>query len=123
MKAAAVLAVTGLGLAWASVPAGGAPRSARASRAPGQGGPAAASPVRAEIAAAALKGMAYLRKTQQSDGSWQHYPGVTALCLLGFLRQGVTDRDPAVARACGYLAGQAKPNGGIYTEALGPAQA
>jgi len=83
----------------------------------------AASPVRAQVTASAARGVAYLRKTQQPDGSWQRYPGITAVCVLGLLRSGLTDRDPAVAKACDYLAALAKPNGSIYSEQFGPAQA
>jgi squalene-hopene/tetraprenyl-beta-curcumene cyclase len=92
---------------------------------PAAGAPVkAASPsAKAEIVASAQKGMAYLRKTQESDGSWMRYPGITALCALGFLRHGVTDKDPSLAKACDYLASLAKPNGAIYTDQLGPAQA
>ncbi len=69
------------------------------------------------------RGQAFLRKTQRPDGSWQQYPGITAVIVLGFLRNGITDKDPAVNRACTYLAGLAKPTGAIYTDSLGPAQA
>jgi squalene-hopene/tetraprenyl-beta-curcumene cyclase len=84
---------------------------------------AALSPARSEIEASAKRGLAYLRRTQERDGSWQHYPGITAVCALGFLRNGVTEKDPAVARACDYLAALAKPNGAIYAAEVGPAQA
>src|SRR5439155_19588610 len=63
------------------------------------------------------------RKTQKPDGSWQSYPGITALALLGILRAGVPAKDPAATRAAAFLVAQAKPNGAIYTDALGPAQA
>lgn len=69
------------------------------------------------------QGLEFLRRTQQPDGSWQRYPGITAIAVLGFLRNGVTEKDPAVARAIRYLAAQAKPSGAIYTNAFGPAQA
>lgn len=77
---------------------------------------------RKEISESARKGMDFLRKSQGPDGAWQRYPGITAICVLGFLRNGVTDKDPVVAKACGYLAGLAKPDGGIYTDQFGPGQ-
>jgi squalene-hopene/tetraprenyl-beta-curcumene cyclase len=82
-----------------------------------------ASAPRANAAAGVKRGLNYLRKTQGPDGAWQRYPGITAICVLGFLRNGVTDKDPAVARACAYLAALAKPNGAIYSDQFGPAQA
>jgi len=79
--------------------------------------------VKSQISKAAAKGHAFLRRTQEKDGSWQHYPGITAICVLGFLRQGVKDADPTVSKACSYLAGLAKPNGAIFTDQFGPGQA
>src|SRR4051812_13720942 len=106
----ATLAALGLAAAYLSLPAAGAPAKP------------AAPPVRAQIAASARRGMEFLRKTQGQDGAWQSYPGITAICVLGFLRNGVDEKDPAVAKACAYLASEAKPDGGIYTDRLGPAQ-
>ena len=88
--------------------------------------PAAAqntSAPRAKLDASVQQGLKFLRGTQKPDGSWQNYPGITAIVVTGFLRNGVTDKDPAIAKACEYLAALAKPNGAIYTDALGPAQA
>lgn len=82
----------------------------------------AARSVRSDVRGSGQKGLLFLRKSQQSDGSWQHYPGITAVCVLGFTRHGVTEKDPTVAKACAYLASLAKPNGAIYTDQFGPAQ-
>lgn len=81
------------------------------------------SPVLADVQASADKAIAFLRKSQKSDGSWQNYPGITAVDLAGIARNGVAKTDPMVAKAADYLAALAKPNGAIYTDALGPAQA
>jgi squalene-hopene/tetraprenyl-beta-curcumene cyclase len=108
MKFWSSLALLGVGM--------GAVAGARAGAAP------APNP-KAELSAAAQRGITFLRKAQGAEGAWQSYPGITAVCTLGILKNGVTDRDPAVARACDYLASQQKPNGAIYTDALGPAQA
>jgi squalene-hopene/tetraprenyl-beta-curcumene cyclase len=108
----------GVILAGAVVAAPPKNRPARASS-PVPGGAEA----RAQARAAMDKGIAFLRGTQQGDGSWKHYPGISALALLAFLRAGVTEKDPAVAKGCAFLVSQAKPNGAIYTDALGPAQA
>lgn len=88
-----------------------------------RGAQSAPNPVGAEIRASAAKGIAFLRKTQKPDGSWQNYPGITAVALLGIARNGTPKTDPMVVKAADYLASQAKPNGAIYTTALGPAQA
>lgn len=81
------------------------------------------SPVARQVQASAARGISYLKRTQKPDGSWQNYPGITALCLLGLLRNGVPASDPAASKAAEYLAGLAKPNGAIFTDQYGPAQA
>lgn len=122
MKRWTALALVGTGLTGLALPGIAAP----AKKAPAKSAPAArnaaASKASAELTTSARKGMAFLRKTQQPDGSWQKYPGITAICVLGFLRNGVTDKDPAVAKACDFLASLAKPNGAIYTDQFGPGQ-
>jgi squalene-hopene/tetraprenyl-beta-curcumene cyclase len=110
--------LAGAGAALVMLPALAAPPAPRPSAAGGGAAPAAA-----RLRTSVNRGLAYLRKSQQRDGSWQNYPGITAVCVLGFLRNGVGEKDPAVARACAYLASLAKPNGAIYTDRLGPAQA
>ena len=73
---------------------------------------------------AVVKGLDYLRKTQETDGSWGHYPATTALALSAFLRNGRTERtDPAIARGLQFLTKEAKPNGAIFSDVLGPALA
>lgn len=106
------LTLTGVGLAAISHPASSAPAAKNTG-----------SAERAALQTSVQKGIAFLRGTQKPDGSWQNYPGYTAIAVTGLLRNGVTDKDPAVAKACDYLASLAKPNGAIYTDALGPAQA
>ncbi len=70
---------------------------------------------------AVAKGLDYLRKTQETDGSWGHYPATTALALSAFLRNGRTELgDPAVAKGLQFLTRSAKPNGAIYSDAMGP---
>lgn len=112
MRLWTALTLSATGLAGISIPASSAPAAKPA-----------AGAARAALQSSVEKGIAFLRGTQKPDGSWQNYPGYTALAVTGLLRNGVTDKDPAVAKACDYLAGLAKPNGAIYTDALGPAQA
>ncbi len=62
------------------------------------------------------KGFAYLRATQEKDGSWSHYPAITALALAAFLRNGKTEvTEPAVAKGVQFILRAAKPSGAIYT--------
>lgn len=78
----------------------------------------------AKVRTAIAKGLDYLRKTQETDGSWNKYPATTALALSAFLRNGRTERtDPALAKGLQFLTRSAKPNGSIYSDVLGPALA
>src|SRR5947207_1012699 len=64
------------------------------------------------------RGIEYLHRTQETDGSWGHYPATTSLALSGMLRNGKTEsNDPAVARGVQFLLKSAQPNGGIYSNA------
>ena len=72
-----------------------------------------------DVQAVADKAMAYLRKTQESDGSWsskQTGPGVTALVVAAFLRNGVGPDDPTVAKALKFLEKNVQKDGGIYSD-------
>ena len=60
---------------------------------------------------------AFLRSTgQAADGSYSAYagPGVTAVVTTGLLRNGISPRDPLVAKSLEYLKGFVQTNGGIY---------
>lgn len=65
---------------------------------------------------AIARGLRYLRGTQQKDGSWQHYPAITALAAMAFLRAGYTEKDAAVEKAVKFIISQAKKDGAIYSE-------
>jgi squalene-hopene/tetraprenyl-beta-curcumene cyclase len=61
------------------------------------------------------RGLAYLRNTQETDGSWSHYPATTALALSGFLRNGKTElNEPAVAKGVQFILKSVKPSGAIF---------
>lgn len=63
------------------------------------------------------RGLKYLQGSQEKDGSWSHYPGITALATTAFLKSplGYTEANSAfLARALSYLAGLARPDGSIY---------
>ncbi|HLK60847.1 MAG TPA: prenyltransferase/squalene oxidase repeat-containing protein [Chthonomonadaceae bacterium] len=67
---------------------------------------------------AVARGMDYLRRTQEKDGSWSEYPATTALAVTGFLRNGKTElNEPAVAKGIKYILRATKPNGAIYSDA------
>ena len=55
-------------------------------------------------------------KAQAPDGSYSEagMPGVTAVVTTAVLRHGRSPDDPLVAKSLKYLAGFARPNGGIY---------
>lgn len=61
------------------------------------------------------RGISFLHNVQERDGSWSHYPGITALALSALLRNGHTERnDSSVARGIQFLLRMEKPNGAIY---------
>lgn len=75
-------------------------------------------PVLAKAKQAVSRGIDYLHHTQETDGSWGHYPATTALALSGLLRNGKTEtNDPAVARGTQFLLKAAQPNGSICSNA------
>src|SRR5579862_444606 len=83
--------------------------------------PVMAAPPRDTVMARARQavehGIAYLKRVQEADGSWDHYPATTALALAGMLRNGRTElNDPAVARGVRFLLHSVKPNGAIYDD-------
>ncbi len=63
------------------------------------------------------RAVTFLRSTgQAADGSFSAYagPGVTAVVTTGLLRNGISPRDPLVAKSLKYLEGFVQPDGGIY---------
>jgi len=65
------------------------------------------------------KGIAFLRSTQSSAGSWSASPrtgiGPTAIILAGLLDAGVPLDDPMIAAGLKLLESSAREDGGIYT--------
>jgi squalene-hopene/tetraprenyl-beta-curcumene cyclase len=75
-------------------------------------------PVMARARQAVDKGLNYLRRVQETDGSWSEYPATTALALTAFLRNGHNElNEPAVARGVKFLLRSVKPSGAIYNDA------
>lgn len=63
-----------------------------------------------------VKGLAYLRKHQNKDGSWTPRPGpaVTGLIVRAMLqRPNIGPNDPTVKKAIAYILSKAKPSGAI----------
>lgn len=86
------------------------------------GAPASApSDLRADVKEAIDRGLKWLRTQQQDDGSWEHYPGITALAALAYSRSPRQYRPgdgPFVRKPLDYLAGLQKADGGIYDKDL-----
>lgn len=82
---------------------------------------ASAGDLRPDVKTAIDKGLKWLRTQQQDDGSWEHYPGITSLTVLAYLRSPRRygpDDGPFIRRPLDYLAGLAQPDGGIYASDL-----
>ena len=63
------------------------------------------------------RGLDYLRRTQETDGSWSEYPATTALAVAAFLRNGRTEiKEAAIAKGIQYLLRAAKPTGAIFED-------
>ncbi len=67
------------------------------------------------------KAVAFLKTTQEADGSFSPKragPGITAVVVAALLRNGVSPKEPVVAKALAYLAKQQQKDGGIYNNFL-----
>ena len=65
------------------------------------------------------RGIEYLRTTRQDDGSWSHYPAVTALVVTALLRSPdelIEPGDPDVEKGIEFILSHIKQDGGIYVE-------
>lgn len=66
-------------------------------------------------------GLKWLEKNQLQDGSWGHYPAMTALAVTAFLRspQGYSeDNNLAVTQGIKFILGCQQADGGIYIDDL-----
>lgn len=90
---------------------------------------AADAPSKKEISKSITKGLAYLEKQQQPDGSLanpenkatsQDHPALTALPLLAFQRDpsGAKQHDALLQKGYGFIRGKAKEDGSIYGSGL-----
>jgi squalene-hopene/tetraprenyl-beta-curcumene cyclase len=65
-------------------------------------------------------GLKWLYEQQEEDGSWQHYPAISALVLSAFLRAhpGITTAEPVIENGFRFLTACVKNDGGIYLDDL-----
>lgn len=81
------------------------------------GGSGLSPELRSRFEASLARGGEYLRHTREADGSWSHDPGVTSLAVLALLgdpSRSLDQRRADIAPSLAYVAGFAKPDGGIY---------
>ena len=78
----------------------------------------AEAPPQASVDAAIRRGVAWLRKQQDTDGSFGSQPGETALALLALRHSGVLASDRACLRAARQLSRSAS-DGKSYSASLG----
>lgn len=79
------------------------------------------SPVLEDVNKSIDWSLKWLRDQQQEDGSWSHYPGVTALVLTAFMqshRKYNEEDGPFVRKGMEFLLKGVKPNGAIYQKDL-----
>lgn len=71
-----------------------------------------------EIDHSIKSGLKWLISQQEKDGSWQHYPAITALVLSSFLRAhpNISSEDSVLALGFDFLKRSVQPDGGIYFE-------
>jgi squalene-hopene/tetraprenyl-beta-curcumene cyclase len=66
-------------------------------------------------------GLKWYEKNQQTDGSWGHYPAITALAVSAFLKspQGYNESNNlAVGKAIDFILSCKQPDGGMYIDDL-----
>ncbi|MBI3408364.1 MAG: terpene cyclase/mutase family protein [Planctomycetes bacterium] len=67
------------------------------------------------------KALAFLKSSQGSDGSFSPKlagPGITAVVVAGLAKNGVSPKEPVMAKALEYLEKQVNKDGGIYNKFL-----
>lgn len=79
------------------------------------------APTESEITEARLKGVEFLKSKQLDDGSWEfpaHEVGITALCTLALLENGVPQSDPVIEKGHRFVRKSTKELGSTYDIAL-----
>jgi squalene-hopene/tetraprenyl-beta-curcumene cyclase len=74
--------------------------------------------VRKDMETAIERGVKYLLQNQKANGCWEDHVGITALAVTAILKQtgGAHKQAPEVKKGLDFIAGLAKPDGGIYGE-------
>ncbi|MBC7817747.1 MAG: hypothetical protein IAG10_12710, partial [Planctomycetaceae bacterium] len=81
----------------------------------------APAPNESQITQARLKGVEFLKSKQLDDGSWEfpaHEVGITALCTLALLENGVPQSDPVIDKGHRFVKKSTKELGSTYDIAL-----
>lgn len=81
----------------------------------------APAPNESQITQARLKGIEFLKSKQLDDGSWEfpaHEVGITALCTLALLENGVPQSDPVIDKGHRFVRKSTKELGSTYDIAL-----
>jgi len=71
-----------------------------------------------EIDHSIKEGLKWLYTQQEEDGSWQHYPAMTALVVSSYLRAhpSISINEPAIGNAFEFLKTCVKPDGSIFLD-------
>jgi squalene-hopene/tetraprenyl-beta-curcumene cyclase len=70
-----------------------------------------------EVSLAQERGLDWLLKQQEKDGSWRNHPAITALAVTAYLRFGkplTGEQHAAVERGLKYILNCVKPSGAIF---------
>ncbi len=81
----------------------------------------ASAPNESQVTQARLKGVEFLKSKQLDEGSWEfagHEVGITALCTLALLENGVPQSDPVIDKGHRYVRKSTKDLGSTYDIAL-----
>lgn len=81
----------------------------------------ATAPNESQITQARLRGAEFLKSKQLDDGSWEfatHEVGITALCTLALLENGVPQSDPVIDKGHRFVRKSTKELGSTYDIAL-----
>jgi squalene-hopene/tetraprenyl-beta-curcumene cyclase len=66
-----------------------------------------------EVARSQERGLAWLLKQQEADGSWRHHPAITGLAITALAR-GENPPQDVIDRAVKFILSNVKTNGAIY---------
>lgn len=81
----------------------------------------APAPNESQVTQARLKGVEFLKSKQLDEGSWEfsgHEVGITALCTLALLENGIPQSDPMIDKGHRYVRKNTKELGSTYDIAL-----